>query len=97
MNKILPLLLLQILILINGVTRAQDCTIPVEDKRGKMQPWSEGASQTGTYRNLFLEAGYSQEAIDDKLEMAYHDLFKGPDRVYFEVEDSLSFPFRNNL
>lgn len=49
------------------------------------------AYHTGNYRNLFLEAGYSQAAIDLKIEKAYHDLFEGPDRIYFEVEDSLAY------
>jgi len=46
---------------------------------------------SGNYRNLFLEAGYSQEAIDQKVEKAYYDLFKGPDRIYFEVGDSMAY------
>jgi oligosaccharide reducing-end xylanase len=45
----------------------------------------------GTYRNLFLEAGYSQADIDQKLDKAYTDLFEGPDRIYFEVGDSMGY------
>ncbi|MCU4164883.1 glycoside hydrolase [Marinilabiliaceae bacterium A049] len=45
----------------------------------------------GSYRNLFLEAGYSQNEIDKKVEKAYFDLFEGPDRIYFEVGDSLGY------
>ncbi len=41
--------------------------------------------------NLFREAGYSQENIDLKIAMAYHDLFEGPHRVYFEVGDSMGY------
>lgn len=70
---------------------AQDCDGKVEDSRGKMEPWTKGAWETGKYRNLFLEAGYPQAAIDAKLEKAYYDLFEGPNRVYFEVEDSLAY------
>ncbi|WP_417887556.1 hypothetical protein [Zunongwangia sp.] len=55
-----------------------------------MVPWTKGASETGEYRNLILEAGYSQANIDAKLEKAYYDFFEGPNRVYFEVEDSLA-------
>jgi oligosaccharide reducing-end xylanase len=43
------------------------------------------------YRNLFLEAGYSQDKIDEKVEKAYYDLFEGPNRIYFEVGDSLGY------
>ena len=57
------------------------------DPRGKMKPWDKGAWETGKYRNVFLEAGYKQAEIDVKLAQAYHDLFEGPNRVYFEVGD----------
>jgi oligosaccharide reducing-end xylanase len=56
-----------------------------------MKPWEKGAWETGKYRNVFLEAGYSQAAIDAKLAKAYHDIFEGPDRVYFEVDDSMAY------
>lgn len=42
-------------------------------------------------RNLFKEAGYQQKAIDAKVEKAYRDLFEGPDRIYFEVGDSMAY------
>ena len=32
-----------------------------------LKPWSKGAFETGKYRNLFAEAGYSQQEIDSKL------------------------------
>jgi oligosaccharide reducing-end xylanase len=68
-----------------------DCENDVEDPRGKMVPWEKGAWETGEYRNVFLEAGYTQEAIEAKLARAYYDLFEGPDRVYFEVGDSMAY------
>lgn len=43
------------------------------------------------YRNLFKEAGYKQADIDAKLDKAYRDLFEGPDRIYFEVGDSMGY------
>ncbi|MGE5447142.1 MAG: glycosyl hydrolase family 8, partial [Bacteroidales bacterium] len=42
-------------------------------------------------RNLFLEAGYAQADIDKKVEKAYHDLFEGPNHIYFEVGDSMGY------
>lgn len=48
-------------------------------------------SQTGAYRNLLLEAGYNQAEIDKKVEKAYSDLFEGPNRIYFEVGDSMAY------
>jgi oligosaccharide reducing-end xylanase len=47
--------------------------------------------QTIKYRNLFKEVGYSQEAIDKKLEKAYFDVFEGPNKVYFQEGDSLGY------
>lgn len=49
-----------------------------------------GQKQKNT-RNLFLEAGYSQDEIDKKVEKAYYDLFEGPERIYFEVGDSMGY------
>lgn len=43
------------------------------------------------YRNLFLEAGYTQTEIDTKLAKAYYDIFEGPNKVYFEVGDSMAY------
>jgi oligosaccharide reducing-end xylanase len=45
----------------------------------------------GAYRNIFLEAGYSQADIDKKVEKTYSDIFEGPNRVYFEVGDSMGY------
>jgi oligosaccharide reducing-end xylanase len=41
--------------------------------------------------NLLLQAGYSQAEIDQKVAKAYHDIFEGPNRVYFEVGDSMGY------
>ena len=43
------------------------------DPRGPMKPWDKGAWETGQYRNVFIEAGYTQEDIDAKLAKAYYD------------------------
>ena len=74
-----------------GNNPGEDCTKDVEDLRGAMSPWEKGAHETGKYRNVFLEAGYSQPEIEAKLAKAYHDLFEGPYRVYFEVGDSMAY------
>ena len=50
-----------------------------------------GAFYTGKYPNVFREAGYSQAAIDSKVAQAYHDVFEGPNKVYFEVGDSMAY------
>ena len=63
----------------------------ITDPRGKMTPWNEGAWKNGKYRNVFLEAGYNQADIDAKLAKAYFDVFEGPQKVYFEVGDSMAY------
>ena len=61
------------------------------DTRGRMVPWEKGAWETGKYRNVFLDAGYKQKDIDAKLAKAYYDVFEGPDKVYFQVGDSMGY------
>ncbi len=67
------------------------CISDIRDARGTMKPWKKGAWESGKYRNVFLEAGYSRDAIDAKLRKAYYDVFEGPERVYFEVGDSMAY------
>src|SRR6185312_4412412 len=43
------------------------------------------------YRNVFSEAGYTNAAIEAKVNNAYHDLFEGPHKIYFEVGDSMGY------
>jgi len=45
----------------------------------------------GAYKNLFLKAGYSKNEIEQKVEKAYKDLFEGPNKVYFEVGDTMGY------
>ena len=49
------------------------------------------AFESGIYRNLFHEAGYAQTDIDKKVATTYHDVFEGPNRVYFEVGDTMGY------
>ncbi|MBQ0061408.1 MAG: family 43 glycosylhydrolase [Bacteroidales bacterium] len=56
-----------------------------------MQPREQGGFDTKTYRNVFAEMGYSQEAIDAKLQSLFDAVFTGPDRVYFEVGDDMGY------
>lgn len=55
------------------------------------KPPKNAAFYTGVYKNVFLQAGYSQAAIDAKVEKAFHDVFEGPNRVYFETDDSTGY------
>jgi oligosaccharide reducing-end xylanase len=57
----------------------------------EVKPNKNSASISGKYRNIFKEAGYKQADIDQKVEKAYIDLFEGPNKIYFEVCDSMGY------
>ena len=56
-----------------------------------LTPWTKGAFETGRYRNIFAEMGYDASAVDAKLKEVFCDVFHGPDKVYFEVGDSMGY------
>ena len=59
--------------------------------KGIQKPWDKGGLETGKYRNVFAEMGYSQKEIEQKLDEIYKEVFEGPNKVYFEVGDSLGY------
>ena len=91
MKKYLHIIILFVLFFPSLLAQTDDCNKDINDRRGKMKPWVKGAWETGIYRNVFLEAGYKQADIDAKLTKAYYDVFEGPNRVYFEVGDSMAY------
>ena len=54
-------------------------------------PWKKGGFETQKYRNLFVEMGYSSDAVEAKLKEVFNDVFRGPNKVYFEVGDSMGY------
>ena len=48
--------------------------------------WTQGAFETKAYRNVFRECGYSDNAIQAKIDEAWNALFFGDDntRIYFD-------------
>lgn len=54
-------------------------------------PWDKGAFETKKYRNLFVEMGYSQKEVDAKVQEVFDEVFYGPNKVYFEVGDSMGY------
>lgn len=74
-----------LILLAAAVTALSSCS------GGLGKPWSKGGFETGKYRNVFKEMGYSQKEIDAKLNQIYYEVFEGPDKVYFEVGDSLGY------
>ena len=55
------------------------------------EPWLKGGFETRQYRNLFVEMGYSPQAVEAKLQEVFNDVFYGPNKVYFEVGDSMGY------
>lgn len=54
----------------------------------------QGAFYTGKYRNLFHEAGYSQEQVDQRLADLWHTYFEGDvnnERLYYEVPGDMAY------
>lgn len=52
-----------------------------------------GAAYSGTYRNLFREAGYSEAEVTEKVNTAWQQLFYGTDeeRIYYPVGDDMAY------
>ena len=55
------------------------------------EPWRQGAFETGRYRNVFVEMGYEPAAVEARLQEVFDAVFRGPDKVYFEVGDSMGY------
>ena len=53
----------------------------------------KSAYETGQYRNLFAELGYSQEEIDQKLKTAFQTVFYGPEeeKFFHKVGDDMGY------
>lgn len=91
MRKYIYIVIVLTLCCISLYPQSSDCEKDIKDSRGVIKPWKTGAWESGKYRNMFREAGYKQKDIDGKLAKAYHDVFEGADRVYFEVGDSMAY------
>src|SRR5215831_17100341 len=70
------------------VSSGKEFVIAQSQKENKK---NAAAFYSGVYSSLFKQAGYSQADIDEKINKAYHDIFEGPNRVYFEVGDSMAY------
>lgn len=55
---------------------------------------TEGAFYTDKYRNLFLDAGYTEAQVDQRLVDLWHTYFEGDEnneRLYYEVGDDMAY------
>jgi oligosaccharide reducing-end xylanase len=66
-------------------------TISGQSKKTNVGGQKQAAIISGKYPNVFKAAGYSQNAIDRKIADAYHEVFEGPNRVYFAVGDTMAY------
>lgn len=60
------------------------CSIAHADAQSKK-------STTPAYRNVFAAAGYKAADINAKIDKAYRDLFESPQRIYFNVGDTMGY------
>ena len=51
----------------------------------------KGGFETGRYRNVFVEMGYQPEKVEARLKEVFDAVFRGPNKVYFEVGDTLGY------
>lgn len=54
-------------------------------------PMEGGGIATGVYRNYFKDLGYTEKEINNRLNDVFEGVFYGPDKVYFEVDDSTAY------
>ena len=55
---------------------------------------TQGAFYTDQYRNLFLDAGYTKEQVDQRLADLWHTYFEGDksnERLFYEVGDDMAY------
>ena len=49
------------------------------------------SADAAKYRNVFVEMGYKPAQVDAKLKEVFNDVFRGPNKVYFEVGDTMGY------
>lgn len=60
-------------------------------KQTELTPSTIGAFDSREYRNVFAELGYPKEKVDERLKEIFQNLFYGPNKIYFEVGDSMAY------
>ena len=54
-------------------------------------PQAGGAMKTGEYRNYFVDLGHTKQETDERLKEIFDGVFNGPNKVYFEVDDTTAY------
>lgn len=74
----------------NGDEMAQVDWISLNQNK-PLVPSSQGGLASGSYRNLFVEAGHSEAEVEAKLQEVFNDVFKGKNKCYFEVGKDMAY------
>lgn len=61
------------------------------NKQKPLVPSTNGGLSTGSYRNLFVEAGYKPEDVEKKLQDVFNGVFYGKNKCYFEVGKDMAY------
>ena len=59
--------------------------------RMPLAPNQRGGLETGAYRNLLVEAGYSEADVERKLNEVWADVFEGKNKCYFAVGKDMAY------
>ena len=70
---------------------AASCTPKMKTAEDPLVPWTKGARETGQYRNLLKEAGYTDQQIKARIDSIWYVIYEGPDKAYAEVGDSMAY------
>ena len=75
----------------NSIILLAVCALLCSCAAESFKPWEKGGFETGKYRNVFTELGYSAEEVDARLEKVFFEVFFGPDKVYFPVGEDMGY------
>lgn len=87
-------ILLRVLFLTGLFTLMISVSAAQDDELPPLEPPDVGAFESGTYRNIFVEWGRSEDEIREKIDAAWEQLFYGDDdteRVYYPVGDDMAY------
>lgn len=79
------------LVLTNSGQRPTEVDWISLNSRRPLVPANNGGLGSGSYRNLFVEAGYAPEAVEKKLQDVFNEVFTGKNKCYFEVGKDMAY------
>ena len=82
--------LAELVLVNNGDAEVQVDWISLNSRK-PLVPSTQGGLSTGSYRNLFVEAGHTEAEVEARLQKVFHDVFKGKNRCYFEVGKDMAY------